>query len=259
MTATATPKIDGSTAASMELEDRGPFGPPLGEPLDGPMATAGRRVWQSADGTITVGLWECAPGRFWTVFEGEGEFIRIVGGRLTCVEEGGATVQLGAGDAMTFPPGWSGEWRIEETLRKVFVGWTAGGPESGRGTDASTTTSLKIDGAAVASMDLEEQEPFPPERTAGSPLGRRGRTVWRSTDGSVETGVWECDAGRFHADFGAFGELMHVVRGEVECTGDDGSSFALRPGDAMTFPRGWTGEWDVRSPLRKVYACWEAR
>ena len=42
----------------------------------------------------------------------------------------------------------------------------------------------------------------------------RGRTIWRTAEGEVETGVWECDAGRFHADFGAFGELIHVISGE---------------------------------------------
>jgi uncharacterized cupin superfamily protein len=26
----------------------------------------------------------------------------------------------------------------------------------------------------------------------------------------------------------------------------------------MTFPRGWTGEWEMPSPMRKVYVIWEA-
>ena len=121
----------------------------------------------------------------------------------------------------------------------------------------ATTTTPKIDGAEVTSMELPEKEPFP--TVDGGTLGTRGRTVWRSGDGTVETGVWECDAGRFHADFGDFGEFVHIIGGEVECAGDDGSRFTLRAGDSMTFPRGWTGEWNVRSPLRKLWASWEAR
>lgn len=116
-------KIAAGHAATAVLEDRGLFGPPQGEPLDGPMATAGRRLWQSADGGVSVGLWECAPGRFWTVYDGEGEFIQVVSGRMTCIEERGPTTHLGPGDTMTFPPGWTGEWQIEETLRKLFVGF----------------------------------------------------------------------------------------------------------------------------------------
>jgi len=136
-------KIERIAAATMDLEDRGPFGPPLGEPLDGPMATAGHRVWECADGAISVGVWECAPGRFRTVYDGEGEFIHIIAGRLTCVEEEGPTTHLVPGDAMTFPPGWTGEWRITETLRKTLVGWRVGGPASIGGAPISETGAIK--------------------------------------------------------------------------------------------------------------------
>lgn len=258
MTATTTPKIDGAALAAMDLEDRGLFGPPLGEPLDGPMATARRAIWQSADGAVTVGVWECAPGRFWTHYDGEGEFIQVVAGRLTCVEEDGPTTHLTPGDAMTFPPGWRGEWRFVQPLRKVFVGLTADDPAPSGGAPA-TATPPKIDRDTVAAMALEEQEPF--ATVDGGTLGTRGRTIWSSSGGAIRTGVWECDAGRFHADFGAYGEFLRVVGGVVVCTPDDGSDvFTLRPGDAAVFPRGWTGEWDVRgAPLRKVFALWDAR
>ena len=252
MTAMSALKIDRASLASLPLEDRKLFGPPLGEPLDGPMATARRGLWQSGDGAIRVGLWACAPGRFWTMYDGEGEFIRVMDGRLTCVEDGGPTTHLGPGDAMTFPAGWRGEWRIEGTLRKLFAGWAAGGPQ------VDGAPAARIGNDAVASMGLEEHEPF--VRLDGGALGTRGWTSWQSADTGVETGVWECDAGRFHADFGAYGELLQVVGGEVVCTPDGGGSdFTLRAGDAAVFPRGWAGEWDVRSPLRKVYALWAAR
>jgi uncharacterized cupin superfamily protein len=125
--------------------------------------------------------------------------------------------------------------------------------------DAQVTTMTvpRIDRDEVLAMALAEGPPIP--GIDGGTIGTREQATWRSDDGSVETGVWECDAGRFRAEFAAYGELFHVVGGEVECTGDDGSRFTLRPGDAMTFPRGWTGEWHVRSPLRKVYATWQAR
>jgi uncharacterized cupin superfamily protein len=128
----------------------------------------------------------------------------------------------------------------------------------GRGGTVVTATisAQKIEESAVASMMLDEHEPF--TRIEGGPLGTRGRKLWTNTDGRVETGVWECDAGRLHADFGAYGEIFHVVSGEVVCTPDDGGeTFTLRAGDMAVFSRGWTGEWDVRSPLRKVFTSWE--
>ena len=77
-------------------------------------------------------------------------------------------------------------------------------------------------------MALEEDEPFPPERTAGRPLRRRSRTLWRSADGGIGTGIPEVDAGRFRANFGANGELIRVITGEMHCSGDDGNDFSLR-------------------------------
>jgi uncharacterized cupin superfamily protein len=120
----------------------------------------------------------------------------------------------------------------------------------------ATMTAEKIEGAAIAAMALAEQDPIP--GIDDRAIGARERASWRNGDGTIETGVWECDAGRFRAEFEAYGELFTVVSGEVVCTPDDGGApFTLRPGDSVTFPRGWTGEWDVRAPLRKVYAIWK--
>ena len=118
-------------------------------------------------------------------------------------------------------------------------------------------TGPKIDPADAATMELPEREAF--EQYDGSPLGTRGVTLWSSDDGTVEVGVWECDAGRFPADFSGFGEHVHVISGELVCTaGTDGTVTTLRPGDTMVFPRGWTGEWSMREPLRKIWTSWLA-
>jgi uncharacterized protein len=238
MVATTVSKIEGLAALAIPLEDRGVFGPPLGEPLDGPMPTAGLQVWISSDGTVRTGVWECGPGRFRTTFgDDEGEFIWLVAGTLTCVDEGGVTTRLVPGDAMLFPPGWSGEWRIEGTLRKVLTGWTDGAGGAGRGSGPMLAAPVLSPGEAEA-MTLEERAPFPPERTDAGPLAKRSRTLWQSADGSLEVGIWEIDAGRFDTDFGAYGECIRILSGEIRCTTDDGEPFTLRAGDWMTFPRG---------------------
>ena len=254
------PKIEGPAAITIPLEDRGVFGPPLGESLDGPMPTADLELWSSSDGTVRTGVWECGPGRFRTTFgDDEGEFIWLVAGTLTCVEEGGPTPRLDVGEAMLFPPGWSGEWRIEGTLRKVLAGWTEGAGGEGRGSGPMLAAPV-LSPSEAAALALEERAPFPPERTGAGSLAKRSCTLWHSADGSLEVGVWEIDAGRFDADFGAFGECIRILSGEMQCTPDDGGEpFTLRVGDWMTFPRGWTGEWVMPAPTRKVYVTWTAR
>lgn len=112
-------------------------------------------------------------------------------------------------------------------------------------------TTLKIDSATASTTDLEEWG------TIGSaldgPMGIRGRVIWTSTDERVGTGIWECDAGRFQARFANSGEFIQVVSGRMTCTAADGTAVELGPGDAMTFPPGWEGEWHVHEPLRKLY------
>ena len=251
-------KIAAGQAASLPLDERKPFGPPLGTPLDGPMETARRQLWKSADETVSAGIWECERGRFHNYFDGEGELIHVVSGRLTCLDDEGQVIRLGPGDVMTFPPDWRGEWRIDETFRKLFVGFRISSPvaQERAAEIAHSLVHLQLDGDAVTRMPLDSGESF--SAVDGRSLGTRSRTSWRSGDGRIETGVWEIDAGSFHADFGTYGELIKVMAGDLTCAGDDGSKFALAPGDAMIFPRGWTGMWSMRTSLRKVYVTWEA-
>jgi uncharacterized cupin superfamily protein len=178
MVAPRLPMIEGPVVTAIPLADRGPFGPPLGEPLDGPMPTAGLQLWTSGDGTIRTGLWECGPGRFRTTYDDEGEFIWLVAGTLICTEAGGPTTRLEVGDAMLFPPGWSGEWQIEGTLRKVLTGWTAGVGGAGRGAGPILATRT-LRPAKAAALSLEENTPFPSERSPwppqSHPLAQRQR------------------------------------------------------------------------------------
>lgn len=51
---------------------------------------------------------------------GCGEFIHIVIGRMTCIEDGGSTTELSVGDSMTFPHGRNGEWQDHTPLRKFY-------------------------------------------------------------------------------------------------------------------------------------------
>jgi len=116
------------------------------------------------------------------------------------------------------------------------------------------TPTPRLGQAEVASLPLDASRPF--ATLEGGTLATRGRVTWRNDDWSAFTGVWECDHGRFHAEFAEHGEFVHIISGEVDCVSDaDGSAFTLGPGDTMTFPQGWTGEWTVRSVLRKVYAA----
>jgi uncharacterized protein len=109
-------KIDDPTAAALDLDTWGA----IGSAMDGPMETRCHELWRSPDEKVGTGIWECDAGRFTAHFAGRGEFIHIVTGRMTCTAEDGTVTELAAGDSMTFPPGWTGEWHVHETLRKLY-------------------------------------------------------------------------------------------------------------------------------------------
>jgi uncharacterized protein len=104
----------GDAATRTDLEDWGPLEEATGEE----MQTAGLTLWE--EGEQSSGIWECTAGpSHWTLETHE--FVHLLTGRMTVTPDGGESVELGAGDTMLFPKGWSGTWDIAETLRKVYV------------------------------------------------------------------------------------------------------------------------------------------
>jgi len=108
-------------ASQLSLEDYGPISADIGVALDGPMSHRGVVFYQSESTGVMAGLWEIDAGRISTTFDGGGETLHIVAGRLIATEVGGETLDLGPGDVATFPPGWRGEWRFPEPMRKLFT------------------------------------------------------------------------------------------------------------------------------------------
>ena len=111
---TSAPIFHGS-AARDDLEDWGP----LDEATGPEMHTSGLTLWSGDDGA-EAGIWECTPGPSkWTLETNE--LVHVLAGSMTVTPDGGAPTDVGAGDAILFPRGWTGTWEIHETLRKVYA------------------------------------------------------------------------------------------------------------------------------------------
>lgn len=92
--------------------------------------------------------------------------------------------------------------------------------------------ALAVTPDEAAAMELEDWGPIP--GSIGETVRNRGRITW--SEGPIEIGVWECDAGRFRAAFDGRGEVFQVVSGRMTCAGDDGTTVEAAPGSACTFP-----------------------
>ena len=116
-----------------------------------------------------------------------------------------------------------------------------------------------ISDAEAVDMELKDLGPLKPP--VGKPLDGEmltwGRNFFASDDARIHTGVWECAPGRLRADFGTDGEMVHVVKGSIHAISDDGVEILVGPGQSATFPPGWTGIWELATPMRKLYCTLE--
>ena len=79
-------------------------------------------LWTSADGLTRIGVWECTPGRFTADRTAAGEYCHILSGRASVSNaDGSGSREIGPGDLLVLPQGWTGEWVIHDHMRKLFV------------------------------------------------------------------------------------------------------------------------------------------
>jgi hypothetical protein len=100
-----------------------PLGPYAAKPtsIEGNQQEASCVLCTSADNRVTIGIWECTPGRFTADRTSASEFCHLISGRIEMTHADGSKVELGAGDAINLPLGWIGEWKVLEHVRKLYV------------------------------------------------------------------------------------------------------------------------------------------
>ena len=112
-----TPPLTANAKAELtaDLDDWGPrAGADSGQPQ-----MSGRIFYEG--GGVQVGIWECTPGGWAIDDRPDHETVQILAGRARLTGIDGPSVELGPGDVLTLPKGWSGRWDILETVRKLFV------------------------------------------------------------------------------------------------------------------------------------------
>ncbi len=94
------------------------------EALDPSQVLAGKPVlsnhtlFESEDGRIIRGVWQCTPGAVSDVEQDE--LFVVVAGRASVEVEGGPTLELYPGVAGVLARGAKTVWTVTETLRKVY-------------------------------------------------------------------------------------------------------------------------------------------
>ena len=109
-----------ATHLAMAKMDIGPFeAKPTS--FEGDQREAAVELWASTDGRVSLGIWECTPGRFTADRSASTEFCHFLSGRVEMTHIDGTVQAFGPGDAITLPQGWKGVWRVVEHVRKIYV------------------------------------------------------------------------------------------------------------------------------------------
>lgn len=111
---------DFATHLAMAQIDVGPFAPKP-TTIEGDQQEASVDLWVSLDGRVSIGVWECTPGRFTADRSASTEFCHFLAGRVEMTHPDGRVQVFGPGDAITLPQGWKGVWRVVEHVRKIYV------------------------------------------------------------------------------------------------------------------------------------------
>lgn len=91
-----------------------------GVAISGDPHTVTMNGYASDDGSMLMGTWMSTPG-VWQVDYGAWEYCHFLEGRCIITPEGGAPIELSAGDVFIVEPGLKGTWEVVETVRKYYV------------------------------------------------------------------------------------------------------------------------------------------
>ena len=75
---------------------------------------------EKGEPTYLAGLWYVQPAKFRWLFFGN-ETFHVIEGRATITTDDGSTVEVKAGDILSFPMNTPSVWEVTEPLKKVFV------------------------------------------------------------------------------------------------------------------------------------------
>lgn len=93
----------------------------FGAVLTGDPREIHRNIFDDATGRFSCGVWQCSPGLVAMTDWPYDEFCVLLTGRVVITPDGGEPREYAAGDALVLPKGFTGTWKIEETVRKYYA------------------------------------------------------------------------------------------------------------------------------------------
>jgi uncharacterized cupin superfamily protein len=90
-----------------------------GKVTSGPLKMRNNTIASTEDGKSITGVWECTPGAFTWQYPGD-ELQVVLSGKAEIRFESGVTLTVKKGDFFVCSQGERCEWRVIETIRKIY-------------------------------------------------------------------------------------------------------------------------------------------
>lgn len=77
--------------------------------------------------------------------------------------------------------------------------------------------------------------------------------MYSNSHDTLKSGVWECSAGTFRANYHGIVEFCHILEGEATITTSLGQTVTVRAGDGFVLDEGLDTEWTVDKFIKKQF------
>lgn len=104
----------------------------------------------------------------------------------------------------------------------------------------------------ISSTKTPLSTPIPVKGAIGEPVATTRIAMSPEEQDLPVTGVWECSPGVWRRQL-LVPEFSHFVAGHCFFTPDGQEPIEIRAGDAVFFPAGCEGIWDIRETVRKTF------
>jgi uncharacterized cupin superfamily protein len=202
---------------------------------------------------LTAGVWDCTAFTTTMMSYPVNEFMILLEGDVTIIEENGRRTTVKAGESFILPKGLRCKWQQTGYVRKYFVIFDDASSLSPR--DASSLAVRRPDPKG----DLAPSTP-PGADVLLSAVPRQWSHVWfEDMTAQWTVGVWATTP--YHRKAIPFPrhELMHILEGSVTLTDGAGTAHRFSAGDTFFVPMGTLCDWKSTEDLRKIYCIFQPK
>jgi len=151
---------------------------------------------------------------------------------------------MGPGDLVILPKGWSGRWDVLEGIHKIW--FVADHPDVVDGNGDQNSNAI-----------VKKYNDFTMEQLTNSGTSNDSSEASQTylDNGYVGVGCKSYPPGSFEISKEVITNTqgIHVLEGTFFLTNEDGSARRCSAGDTVVLPKGWTGYWDVITPMKQLW------